>query len=161
MASSLPIIRQLAWLSLLPHIAVLLLLVTIAYLLGAPEPLLVAAIAYLIISLLLRSTIPRHHRRGMGLFKQERFAEAIPHFSKSYDFFMRHNWVDRWRALTMLSSSRISYKEMALLNVAFCLAQTGERERSIQEYRRVLTEFPGSKVAEAALKLLAPPAPST
>lgn len=159
MASSLPIVRQIAWLSVLPQIAILLLLVAIAHLLGAGEPLLVGAIAYLAVSFIVRMTVPRHHLRGMGLVKQERFAEAIPHFLKSYEFFAAHGWVDRWRALTMLASSRISYQEMALLNVAFCLSQTGERERSIQEYKRVLAEFPGSKVAEAALRLLEPQAP--
>lgn len=159
MASTLPIVRQVALLSLLPHIAVLLLLVTIAYLLEAPEPFLVGAIAYLIVSVILRTTIPRHHRRGIRLFRQERFAQAIPHFYQSYDFFTRHAWVDRWRMLTVLSSSHISYKEMALLNVAFCLSQSGERERSIYEYKRVLLEFPGSKMAEAALRLLEPQPP--
>jgi tetratricopeptide (TPR) repeat protein len=160
MTSSIPIVRQAAWLSVLPQIVILLLLVAIAHLLGVREALLVGAIAYLAISFILRLTVPVHHRRGIGLLKQERFAEAIPHFFKSYEFFTQHHWVDRWRAVTMLSSSRISYKEMALLNAAFCLAQTGERDRSIQEYKRVLAEFPGSKMAEAALRLLEPQDPS-
>ena len=58
----------------------------------------------------------------------------------------------------MLSSSRISYREMGLLNAAFCFGQSGQRERAIEEYRRVLVEFPGSKMAEAALRLLEPQA---
>jgi hypothetical protein len=154
MASSLPIVRQIAWLSLLPQIAILLLIIAIVHLLGGQEPLLVGAVAYLVVSFILRLTIARHHVRGMGLIRREHFADAIPHFFNSYEFFTKHAWVDRWRAVTMLSSSRISYKEMGLLNAAFCLAQTGERERSIQEYKRVLAEFPGSKMAETALRLM-------
>jgi hypothetical protein len=154
MASSLPIVRQIAWLSLLPQIAILLLIIAIVHLLGGQEPLLVGAVAYLVVSFILRLTIARHHVRGMGLIRRERFTDAIPHFFNSYEFFTKYAWVDRWRAVTMLSSSRISYKEMGLLNAAFCLAQTGERERSIQEYKRVLAEFPGSKMAETALRLM-------
>jgi tetratricopeptide (TPR) repeat protein len=159
MTSSVPIVRQIAWLSVLPQIGILLLLMGIAHLLGAQEPLLAGAITYLVASFILRSMIPRHHRRGISLYKKERFAEAIPYFAKSYEFFAQHAWLDRWRAVTMLSASRMSYREMSLLNVAFCLAQSGERELSIQEYRRVLAEFPGSKMAESALKLLEPAAP--
>ena len=128
MTSSVPIIRQIAWLSLLLQLGIFLLLVGIAHLLGAPDALIAGAIAYLAASLILRSMIPLHHRRGIRLYRKERFAEAVPHFFKSYDFFARHAWVDRWRALTMLSPSRISYREMALLNAACCLAQSGERE---------------------------------
>jgi tetratricopeptide (TPR) repeat protein len=160
MTSSVPIIRQIAWLSVVPQIAILLLLIAIARLLEVREPLLAGALTYLAASFILRSVIPRHHRNGIYFYKKERFAEAIPYFYKSYEFFARHPWLDRWRAVTMLSPSRMSYKEMALINVAFCLAQAGERERSIQEYRRVLAEFPGSKMAEAALRLLEPQNPS-
>lgn len=160
MTSSVPIVRQIAWLSLLPQLAILWLLIWIAQLLGAQEPLIAGPLAYLAASFILRSAIPRHHRNGIYFYKKERFAEAIPYFYKSYDFFARHAWVDRWRAVTMLSPSRISYREMALINVAFCLAQAGERERSIQEYRRALAEFPSSKMAQSALRLLETQAPS-
>jgi len=156
MPSSVPIVRQIAWLSLLPQLAILLILVGVARSMHVPEPLLAGAGVYLLAAASLRSGIPRHHRRGVRLFKRERFAEATPHFLQSYEFFSRHSWLDRWRAVTMCSSSRISYREMGLLNAAFCLAQSGERDRAIAEYRRVLVDFPGSKMAETALRLLVP-----
>jgi tetratricopeptide (TPR) repeat protein len=90
----------------------------------------------------------------MKLFKQERFAEAIPQFQQSYGFFAKHAWVDRWRSLTLLSSSRISYREMALLNLAFCLGQTGQQAQALAEYERTLAEFPDSKVAQMSIRLL-------
>ena len=92
----------------------------------------------------------------MRLFKRERFDEAATQFKKSHEFFSRHVWVDRWRSISMLSSSSISYREMALLNMAFCLAQTGERDQAAILYKRVLDEFPGSKVAQTALRMLEP-----
>ena len=160
MSSSVPIVRQGAWPSALLQIVILFLFVAIAHALGAPNAVLAGSTAYLLISLTLRSAIPRHHRRGIRLFKQERFAEAVPHFLQSYEFFSRHDWLDRWRALTILSASRMSYREMALLNAAFALGQSGQREQSIDYYRRVLTEFPGSKMAEAALRMLVPTQPA-
>jgi tetratricopeptide (TPR) repeat protein len=156
MSSAVPIVRQVAWLSVLPQLAILFIFVEIARFVGAQDAFLAGAIAYLVILFALRFAVPRHHRRGIRLFKNERFAEAIPHFLLSYEFFSKHGWLDRWRALAMLSSSRISYREMALLNAAFCLGQAGQREQSIEHYRRVVSEFPGSKMAEAALRMLEP-----
>lgn len=155
MSSSLPIVRQVAWLSVLPQLAILLLLIAFAEIfVTADDSLLAGVSVYFVLLVVVRQLVPLHHRKGIRLFKQERFTEAIPYFKESYKFFSRHLWVDRWRAITMLSSSRISYREMALLNVAFCLAQTGEQQKAQTEYRRVLTEFPNSKMAETALRMM-------
>lgn len=154
MASSLPIIRQVAWLSVVPQVLLLLTLIVAARVLTLSEPILVGSLTYLTLLVFLRNAIPRHHRRGMRFFKRERFKEAIPQFRLSYQFFVKHHWVDRWRALTMLSSSRISYREMALLNLAFSLAQTGDHEQALAEYQRALAEFPDSKVAQMSIRML-------
>lgn len=160
MTSSIPVVRQIAWLSALPQLAILLLLILVARVIGAGSPIVVGAVAYLATSFGLRFGIAKDHRRGIRLFHKERFAEAVPHFLRSHEFFSRHKWLDDWRAVTMLSSSRISYREMALLNAAFCLGQSGERQRAAEEYMRVLLEFPRSRMAEAALRLMGPQAAS-
>lgn len=153
MSSSLPVIRQVAWLSLVPQLVVVVALVAAERALQVPVPFSGLA-CYLVLLIVLRRAIPRHHRRGMALFRRERFGEAIPEFRCSYDFFTKHAWLDRWRSVSMLSSSRIPYREMALLNVAFCLSQLGKQDEARAEYTRVLNEFPGSKVAESALRML-------
>lgn len=154
MASSLPIVRQIAWLSLVPQLTVLLSLITAVTALGIGDPVLVGLLCYLVLVVAVRWLIPRHHRRGISLVKRQRFADAIPEFRQSYEFFANAEWVDRWRSITMLSSSRMTYREMALLNVAFCLTQTGERDQALAEYRRVIGEFPGSKMAETSIRML-------
>ncbi len=63
--------------------------------------------------------IARAHRRGMRLYRSQQYAAAIQSFGESYDFFARHEWIDRFRAITMMSPSAISYREMALCNIAF------------------------------------------
>lgn len=90
----------------------------------------------------------------MRLFKQERFAEAIPEFQRSHAFFAKHAWLDRWRALTLLSSTRVGYREMALLNAAFCLGQIGKRDEALATYRQTLADFPDSKMAQTAIRML-------
>lgn len=118
-----------------------------------PSPV-VGAAAYLVVTFTLRRLIPRDHRAGVALYRREMFADALPHFQRSYEFFARHRWVDHWRFLTLLSSSRISYREMALLNVAYCYSQIGDGERSRAYYQQALQEFPGSRMTESALRML-------
>lgn len=153
MASSAPIVRQSAWISIVPQLALMALLMAGAYFAGLEPFIVIGAAAYLGISFGLRRLVPQDHRAGMALFRQERFAEALPHFQRSYEFFTRHRWLDDWRFITLLSSSRISYREMALLNVAYCYGQTGDGERSREYYQRVAQEFPGSRIAEASLRM--------
>jgi len=112
------------------------------------------AITYLILSQLLRGLLAQSHRRGMAKVKSEKFAEAIPIFEKSYNFFKKYDWVDKYRFLTLLSSGRMTYKEMALNNIAFCYGQMGNGKLSKEYYERTLSEYPDSGMAKAALRML-------
>jgi tetratricopeptide (TPR) repeat protein len=154
MASQLPVARQIAWISLVPQLAFFGLLASLFWWLGSEMYVVLAAATYLFFSFSLRHIIAHDQRSGMRLFHRERFAEAIPHFEKSYDFFSRHSWIDRWRYLALLTSTRISFREMALLNMAFCHSQTGNGPKARELYERTLREFPESKIAQAALRLL-------
>lgn len=144
--------------SLVPQLALFFLLAFVALALGSDHPVIPAAAVFLLLSYGSRAALARHHRKGMKQFKQERFADAIPEFQRSYEFFREHEWLDRWRALTLFSASRISYREMALLNQAFCLGQLGEREPALAMYRRTLAEFPDSQMALMTLRMLEPKA---
>jgi len=42
---------------------------------------------------------------------------------------------------------------MSLLNIAFCYGQIGEGAKSIEYYKKTLTEFPKSEIAKASLKM--------
>ena len=153
MASKSPIVRQVAWLSLLPQFALIVCIIVFARLIGFRNYVLAGAIIYLAISFLLRFGIPFHHRKGIALFKKGAFVDAIPFFEKSYDFFKRNVWIDKYRYITLLSSSRASYTEMALLNIAFCYGQSGDGKRSKEYYKKTLSEFPDSEIAKASLRM--------
>jgi hypothetical protein len=153
MPSNVPLVRQIAWISVVPQLAVMAVLMGAAYLAGIEPFIVVGAVVYLTISFALRRLILRDQRIGVALLRRDMFLEALPHFLRSYDFFARHPWLDNWRFITLLSSSRISYREMALLNVAYCYAQMGGGRKSREYYERVIQEFPGSRIAEASLKM--------
>ncbi len=153
MASKQPIIKQISWLSVIPQLLLMSVIFGIMHLAGSQSPILHGALIYLAISIFLRRLLPSAHRRGISLFKRQEFAAAIPEFEKSYAFFTRHKWVDDWRYLTLLSSSRICYREMALLNIAYCYGQNRNGAKSKEYYQRTLKEFPESEIAKASLRL--------
>lgn len=154
MASSQPIIRQIAWMSLLPQMVLMSFMCLAAYAITPDNFLISGVLAYLLLSFCLRNIIALHQRAGIRLFKRQQYKEAIPLFEKSYDFFSRNRWIDDWRFITLLSSSRISYREMALLNIAFCNTQIGDGIAARKTYEKVLSEFPTSGIAQAALRLM-------
>ncbi|HEY6506158.1 MAG TPA: tetratricopeptide repeat protein [Chitinophagaceae bacterium] len=154
MASSVPTVRQVAWGSMVPQLLFMGLLIFGYYLIGMQDFFLYGAVTYLAISFGLRYFIPNDHRQGMALVNQKEFQEAIPYFKKSYDFFTKYSWVDKYRFITLLSSSKMCYREMALNNIAFCYGQTGEGDKAIEYYNCTLTEYPDNELAKAALNLL-------
>ena len=154
MASQVPIVRQFAWSSLLVHLFVLALVVIGAVCWGGPYSLQLGVVTYLIVSYTLMLGIPRDHHKGVSLLKQGRYEEAIPHFERSYAFFSLHRWLDDFRYLVLLSSSSISYREMALVNIAYIYALLGNGELSLQAYQRALAEFPRSILANSGLRML-------
>ena len=123
MSSKVPTIRQIAWMSLIPQLLVMGLIMFIWYQFNTTDFVLYGAITYLILSQGLRRILAKEHRKGMTEVKREEFDKAIPHFEMSYDFFKEHDWVDKYRFLTLFSASKMSYKEMALNNIAFCYGQ--------------------------------------
>ena len=154
MASKIPMVRQIAWLSLLPQLALIVCIIIFARFIGFQNYVMAGAIIYLTISFLVRFGIPFHHRKGIVLFKKSSFVEAIPFFEKSYFFFKKNGWIDKYRYIILLSSSRISYTEMALLNIAFCYGQSGNGKESKDYYEKALSEFPNSEIAKASLRML-------
>ena len=154
MASKQPIVKQTAWLSLIPQLLILAIFIALASLTSTQNPAIMGALAYISASVLLRKTVALHHRKGMAHFRKEEFAPALDRFQQSYDFFSHNRWVDDWRYVTLMSSSRISYQEMALLNMAYCYGQLGEGDKARAFYERTLLEFPDSTMAKAAINML-------
>ncbi len=154
MSSKVPTVRQTNWISIFPHLIIMGTIIFIWYLINPEKAFLFGAMTYLLISFSLRNLIPRDHRNGIKKNNSEKFKEAIPDFEKSYAFFKKYEWIDKYRFITLLSSSKMSYREMALANIGFCYSQIGNGIKSKEYYERTLKEFPESGLAKSALKMM-------
>ena len=154
MASNVPVVKQVAWISLLPQMVLMGLIGAICYLCGAANPVFPAVGIYLLLAVVLRNLVAKDHRKGMDLVKKHEYAAAIPFFEASYQFFTTNAWVDKYRYITVLSSSARGYREMALCNMAFCYSQTGYGQTATAYYRQVLETYPENGLAQTALRLI-------
>ncbi len=154
MASNVPIIRQTSWISVIPHISFIIILIFVYHKLNFKDPELYDAITFLALSVSLRYMVPISHRKGLNLSKEHKFENAIPLFETSYKFFTENNWIDKYRFIVLLSSSKLSYREMSLCNIAFCYSQIGNGQKSIEYYTKTLEEYPENGTAQAGLKML-------
>jgi tetratricopeptide (TPR) repeat protein len=148
-----------SWAAVALHLAIILALVLITTGLWWDTirfySLSLAGAIYLLYSRGSKILLLRHHRNGMQQLVQQQFEEAIKSFQKSADFFTKYGWIDRFRAITFLSPSAISYKEMALINIAFCYSQLGNIDLMKKQYELALAEFPESYMAQSALNFIA------
>lgn len=152
--AAVPTVRQISWGHLLLQFPLIGLFIYGYYLLELEYFGPWGSATYFLLALVLRGLLAGANHRGMQLVKQQRFAEALPFFERSVAFFTAHRWVDTYRFLTMFSSSSMSYKEMALCNIAFCYGQMGQGLRAKAAYERVLQEYPANGLAHAALNLI-------
>jgi len=151
---SIPKFRPISWISLIPQLIIMGLIMMIWYQFEKSNFILFGAMTYLIISQVLKRVIPKEHRKGIVKLNQEQFENAIPYFERSYTFFQKNEWVDKYRYVTLLSSAKISFREMALMNIAFCYGQIGKGKLAKEYYERTLKEFPNSSMAKVSLKFL-------
>ena len=154
MTSNVPTVKQVAWISLIPQLTVMELLIYIYYIFKSQEPFLYGALTYLGLSFCMRKFVAHDHREGMRLVKQHNFTDAISKFEKSIDFFTKNNWLDKYRFLTLLSSSKMTYKEMGLCNIAFCYSQINNGQKAKEYYEQTLMEFPQNGLAIAGLRMI-------
>jgi tetratricopeptide (TPR) repeat protein len=151
MNPSTSILKQIAWLALIPQFLFAFLLIVLWHQLHVSDPALYGLATFIIISYCLRTFIPLSFNKAMKLVKKEKFAEAIPYFEKSYRFFSENLWIDKYRWITLLSSSAISYQEMALTNITLCYAKIGDELKLNEFYEKVKSEFPKSNLIKPEL----------
>lgn len=154
MSSKAPTVRQTNWISIFPHLIIMGIIIFIWHYINPEKAFLYGAFTYLLISFSLRYFIPKDHRMGIKNNNTEKFEAAILDFEKSYAFFKKHEWIDKYRFITLLSSSKMSYREMALANIGYCYSQMGNGIKSKEYYERTLKEFPDSGIAKSALRMI-------
>ncbi len=103
----------------------------------------------------IRSILLAPYRQGLRLIEEERFNEAAAAFEQGYRFFERFSFVDTFRAILLLSPSRMGYRELGLTNLGYAYLRAGEREKAKGAFERLQREFPHSRAAGVGLRQLA------
>ena len=148
-----PVIHQIAWISLFLQLLIIAIFIGAATYFGVAKPILAATLTYLVLAAVIRLLLTSHHRRGMHNAREGRMELAIPEFQKSYEFFHRHRWLDEMRYIFLLSTSKVCYREMGLLNLAYCDLWGDRGEDAVRTYLRTIEEFPDSGLAWTGIKL--------
>lgn len=154
MAQKLPTVKMVAWESLIPQAFIFAVIFFIVKATGVDNPLITACLIYLVLSKSVRAILSRYHIRGIKLLRKNEYSEAIIQFQQSYNYFKKHQWIDKYRYFTTMSSSKMWYREMALNNIAFCYGQIGDGLKARNYYLKTLEEFPENPLAKAALALM-------
>lgn len=154
MTNNPPIVRQISWLGAVPQFLALALAVFIASRVSPQNGMIWGAAVYLVYSFGSRSIISRDHKAGIALVKDGRFKEAVPRFQKSLTFFDKFPWIDKGRSIFLMSASAVSFREMAMINIAFCYSQTGQGTLAKAKYEECLERFPDCGAAIAALRMM-------
>ena len=152
--SKIPIVHPLSWLNVSVTLGLLVVFVAIGAALGGVPGALAGTLGYLLVSQVLRKAFTRYHSRGIRYCKRLEFDKAIPEFEKSMKFFQDHEWVDRYRAVTVFSVSEMTYREMAMVSLGFCHAQIGDGVTARGWYAQCLKEYPENMMAQSALRFL-------
>ncbi|HET6225332.1 MAG TPA: tetratricopeptide repeat protein [Bacteroidia bacterium] len=155
MASNVPTVRPVAWISLVPQLIFYgILCYSYHVLLPDVDPVFPGVLTGIAIMILLRNLITKKHRKGVKLFKQQKYMAAVPLFEESFAYFTKNAWLDKYRHFLLFSSSKWTFKEMALCNIAFCYGQVGNGQKAKEYYQRVINEFPNNGLATAGLRML-------
>jgi tetratricopeptide (TPR) repeat protein len=158
MHSSDTVVKQTSWLMVIPQLIALAFCVALAALVLWPRLGLVSislgAFAYLAYGVGSRWILLRPHRNGLRLTSDGKYPEAIHSFEQSYAFFSKYIWVDQYRYLTMLTPSANSFREMALVNIAYCYLQMGDWMKAKDYYQSIMAQFPNSLFARRAMELI-------
>lgn len=150
MTSGEPITRKNTWISIIPHLAMYMLVIAVSSAFGLKNPVIGLA-TYVVLIALLSGQILSSHNQGVRALKKGNCEAALPHFVDSYEFFQGYSWLDKWRYFVFHSYSKLSYREIALHNIAYCHNRLGHTEDATVAYEKILEEFPDNKMARTAL----------
>ena len=132
----------------------LLAFIVVGAIAGKEIGIIIAGLTFTVILFSLRFVFGRYHSRGLRYYKRQQFEKAIAEFKKSLDFFRAHEWIDRYRIVTMLSPAELAYRENAMISIGSCYAQLGDIETSREFDEECLKEFPESMIAKSALRFI-------
>lgn len=138
------IIKHYNWFLIIPQMAIFGILALFLRFLEVPRYVLLALSLYLLLSGYLKIMIPKWHRKGLFYLRKGELEGAIFAFEKSYNFFSKNLWIDEYRAFTLFSISRLSYREMALINIIYCYQSMNKPKEAEKIRKKLASEFPNN-----------------
>ena len=156
MSSKVPFVKQeTVWLAIVPRVLFIGILCLAYYQWDRRNYFVLGFITYLIIWYGLRTmAFPKDVHKSIRLIKEEKFGEAIPYIERSIVFYNRHSWIDKYRFLLMVSSSKRGIRESSICNLGFCLLQIGQVKAAKEVYENVLRQYPESTIAILQLRTI-------
>lgn len=136
------IIHRIKYSALVPQIAVFLFIGLVLQQLKVDKYWLISLSLYLLLTGYLKIIIPKSHRKGLFYLKKGEFEGSAFAFMRSYQFFKKHEWLDKYRALTLLSLSAFSYSEMALMNIIYCYERINKPAEAKKYFSLLKAEYP-------------------
>ena len=109
---------------------------------------------FFIYTYLIRYLVAAAHRRGMVALSKREFDSAILEFEKSFAFFSKYKWLDKYSSVILMSSSVWSYREMALMNIAATYSMKKDTKMYREANIKLLHEYPSNQRAKDALEFL-------
>ena len=104
-----PLINYISWKLVLPQLGAAAVLIILARLLlpdrETVDVFIVGAAIYVAYSFGSRYFIASANRRGLNAVARQEYDDALGHFRESYTFFSEHEWLDRYRSITLMSPS--------------------------------------------------------
>jgi tetratricopeptide (TPR) repeat protein len=147
--------QETIWIALVARLALLGILCLIFFQFDQRIFFVYAFFLYLVIRYTVKySLIPGSTFTGVKLLREEKYEEAIPFIQKDISYFTKRSWIDRFRFALMISSSSLSYREISLCNMAYCLLQTGKIGEAKELYESILAQYPENMVVKAQLKTI-------
>ncbi|MCC7026527.1 MAG: DUF4375 domain-containing protein [Saprospiraceae bacterium] len=140
-----PNIKEISWQSVVRQLFIMGLMIMIYYLTGCSKPFIYGCATYTLLSFILRTVVPRSHNKGVRLIKKEKYDDAIQCFQMSINFFNKNKLLDKFGFIFLLNSSTMTYEEMGVCNIIYCLCQSGERTRGAEMYRQLIKDLPNIK----------------
>jgi len=96
----------------------------------------------------------RYHRAGMKLMQAGKYDEALVPLQHALEFYNEHPQLDRLRHVLLVSASAFSFREVALMNIAYCFGQMGDKEKMVKHYERLAIEYPNNVTAQNTLRFI-------
>lgn len=153
MGTKVPVVGNTRWLMVLPPLAVLGALIALSGLAFGWVwwSMLIAFGVWLAYTFTARWVWVRHHRAGLRALQAGRWEEAIECYRRGEALFREKPWIDRWRPLTLMTASAMSFTEVAVNNIGVAQLQAEDALAAEATFERGLAEFPDSIVMQNAL----------